>query len=194
MDGRPARGDRAGALLVAAGAAYPLLVYAGSSLLPPSAIALAALALIGLRLLLARRRGDGAAPTGALLAAGSLLALLLALDPDLAVRAYPVAASLAAAAVFGLSLVFPPPLVERIARLRQRELAPAEISYTRAVTVVWTVFLLANAAVSALVGLRGSLALWTLYNGLVSYLLMGALLAGELLVRRRLRRRLGLSS
>jgi uncharacterized membrane protein len=59
----------------------------------------------------------------------------------------------------------------------------------RRVTVVWFVFLLGNATVSAATAVHGDMALWTLYNGLVAYLLMGLLFAVEFLVRRRVQGR-----
>ncbi len=92
------------------------------------------------------------------------------------------------AAVFGLSLLFPPTIVERIARITEPNLPPGGVVYTRRVTAIWAVFLLFNAVVSAATALWGTLAQWTLWNGLISYLLMGTLFAGELIVRRAVRR------
>jgi len=104
------------------------------------------------------------------------------------VKAYPVAVSLAAAAVFALSLHFPPPVIERIARLTEPDLPPKGVAYTRRVTEVWVGFLLLNASISAATAVWGSLDQWTLWNGLLSYLAMGALFAGEFVVRQRVRR------
>ncbi|HLN22604.1 MAG TPA: hypothetical protein VK558_01320, partial [Patescibacteria group bacterium] len=106
----------------------------------------------------------------------------------LAVKAYPVAVSLAVAGVFGLSLVYPPTVVERLARLSEPDLPPQGVAYTRKVTLVWVLFLLANAGVSTATALWGSLAQWTLWNGLLSYVAMGTLFAAEFMIRRRVRR------
>ena len=113
---------------------------------------------------------------------------MLFLNARLAVQAYPVVVSLSVAAIFGFSLLFPPTLVERIARLTEHDLPPSGVIYTRKVTAIWTVFLIANAGVSAVTALWGTLAQWTLWNGLLSYLLMGTLFIGEWLVRKRVRR------
>jgi uncharacterized membrane protein len=86
--------------------------------------------------------------------------------------------------VFAVSLRYPPTIVERIARLREPDLPPAGVAYTRQVTRVWVGFLLANAAVSFWTARWGSLDQWALWNGLLSYLAMGALFGGEYLVRR----------
>ena len=106
------------------------------------------------------------------------------MSPLAALQSYPILLSLGLFCVFGYSLVRPPTVVERIARLREPDLPQDAIPYLRGVTLVWLVFFLANAAVSAATALSGSLELWTLYNGFLSYLIMGALFAGELVVRR----------
>ncbi len=55
-------------------------------------------------------------------------------------------------------------------------------------TLGWCVFFAVNGTVSALtIGLGREW--WTLYNGLVAYLLMAGLMGGEYLVRRRVRER-----
>jgi uncharacterized membrane protein len=171
------------------GVAYPLAVYFGMAAVPPVYLVLAALGLIALRILAARRLPHAPAWMAAFAVAASALAGLSWRSPDLAVKAYPVTVSLAVAAIFGLSLRFPPTVVERIARLREPDLPPEGVAYTRTVTWLWLAFLLANAAVSAATALWGSIEQWTLWNGLLSYLAMGTLFLGEVMVRRRLRSR-----
>ena len=167
--------------------AYPLLVYLGLPFLPPSILVIVALSLLALRLLAARGvvHDRWLRP---LLVAAVILVALAVIDSRAAVKAYPVLLSLAAACVFGASLIWPPTVVERLARLTEPDLSPEGVTYTRTVTHIWAVFLCGNAAVAAAIGLWGSLAQWTLWNGLVSYLLMGTLFIGEMLVRRFLRR------
>jgi uncharacterized membrane protein len=178
-------------LAIIGGLAYPPLVYFGLSRLPPGVLVLFGLALIGLRLLGTRRTDQQAVAAGslALALAGAGLAGLLLLAPALAVLAYPIVISLATAAVFAISLVRPPNVIERIARLREPALSPQGVAYTRRVTIVWTGFLVANAMVSAATAAWGSLSAWTLWNGLISYLLMGILFLGEIGVRHIIRRR-----
>jgi uncharacterized membrane protein len=176
-------------LAVLAGMAYPLLVYLGLPFLPPSLIVLTALGLLALRLLVARRSAGSDRWLRPLLIAAVVLIAWAAIDLRTAIRAYPVLLSLAAASVFGASLLSPPTVVERLARLSEPDLPPDGVAYARTVTQVWTVFLLGNAAVAAALGLWGSLAQWTLWTGLISYLLMGSLFVGEFAVRRLIRRR-----
>ncbi len=172
----------------AGGLLYPPLVYFGMGILPSMSFVLVGLALIGLRLLALRQQPDSKIWKIAFLITAAGLIVMLFLNSHLAVRAYPVIVSLSVAAVFGLSLLYPPPLVERFARLTEPNLPLSGVIYTRRVTIIWTLFLLANALISAATALWGTLAQWTLWNGLVSYLLMGTLFMGEVIVRRMVRR------
>ncbi|MBI3503627.1 MAG: hypothetical protein HY059_02200 [Proteobacteria bacterium] len=170
------------------GIVYPPLVYFGLTSVPPVAIAALGLCLLSVRFLCARRLADAGRWSAAFAAAIAILAGILFVSPDLAVKAYPVLVSLAVAAVFGVSLIAPPSAIERIARLREPDLPPEGVAYTRKLTGIWVVFLLANAAISAATGIWTSLAVWTLWNGLLAYVAMGALFAGEIVYRAFVRR------
>lgn len=174
----------AAAILLAAVAAYPLIVYAALPFVPPLALAFGLILLAGLRFL-TLRRGTGA---WALLAAAAGVAVLAPFDGMVAVKAYPILISLGFACAFSWTLAYPPSAVERFARLAGEALDAAGIDYTRGVTVVWIGFFVANAAVSAWTATR-DLETWTLYNGLVSYLLIGAIFVVEYGFRRWWRRR-----
>jgi len=174
-------------LTVVGSVAYPFLVYFSLGSVPPSALVMAGLGLVGLRMLGLRRLAQARRWIAAFAVAAAGLLLLLGWRPDLAAKVYPVAVSLAVAAVFALSLCFPPSIIERIARVTEPDLPPAGVIYTRRVTAVWVGFLLLNAGISTATALCGSLELWALWNGLLSYLAMGLLFAGEFLVRRRVR-------
>ena len=103
---------------------------------------------------------------------------------------YPVFMSFALLSVFAFSLLKGPSVIERIARLSDPDLPPEAVVYTRKVTFVWVCFFFLNALVSLATILSGSMRAWTLYNGALSYGFMGCLLAGEYLLRRRIRRNL----
>ena len=181
---RPGRRAASLALAVAA-LAYPLLVYAGLRTLPALVLGLVLLGVIAARIAL-----TPAGPLATALLAGAIaLVALLLLDPAIALRAWPVLLSLALAAVFAWSLRHPPSAIERLARIAEPELPPAAVVYTRKVTVVWLCFFVANAAVAAWTALFASLETWTLYNGLVSYVIIGVIFAIEWTVRQRVRRR-----
>lgn len=164
-------------------AAYPVLVYSGLRRgVPPRWIALGLIAVLGLRWGRALLRK---LPAYALIGLLSACAALAWIWGEASVLYYPVAVNLALLSVFGLSLGFPPTVIERLARLRHPDLDGHGILYTRRVTQVWCGFFILNAAAAAATAASGNPALWAFYNGFLVYLLMGALFAGEWLVRRR---------
>jgi uncharacterized membrane protein len=171
------------AVLVIASFLYPGIVYVSRAVVPPLAFVAVALAIIGLRLATLRSPAARAWRMSLAVAATTIAALAM-LDTPLAVKAYPVAISLAAATVFGTTLFHPPSMVERFARLREPELPPAAQSYCRWVTIVWTVWLIANTIISAALAIPGNDTAWAIWTGLVAYLIMGALFAGEIAIRR----------
>jgi uncharacterized membrane protein len=166
---------------------YPFLVYFGLPHLRPGLLVALAVGIGGLHLL--RRRGRGVMPRWSFVAIGCVLLALLALRPVLAAQAYPPLVSLSLAATFGWSLAHPPTAIERIARLTHPDLSAEAVKHTSNVTKVWTVFFLANAAIASVCAVWFSVAIWTLWTGLVSYLLIGVLLIGEVMVRRRILQR-----
>jgi len=180
------------ALSVTGGMAYPALVYFNLDEAPHYWLIATGLGLIALRLCGMSRSPKGKLPypwiTTFLLAAGVFTALS-AVEPRMAVMAYPVLINFCVATLFGMSLIWPPTVVEHFARIAEPDLSLEGQSYTRKVTQVWTVFLFANTFVSAVTVFYGSQEQWALWNGLISYLLMGLLFAGEYAVRQVVRRR-----
>jgi uncharacterized membrane protein len=85
--------------------------------------------------------------------------------------------------LFGATLFQPPTMVERFARLQEPELSPTRVRYTRHVTEAWCVFFVINGVIAGYTAAFASREAWALYNGLVAYLLIGAMFAGERLVR-----------
>lgn len=123
-----------------------------------------------------------------------LAALLLVLGglghAELGMRAYPVAVNGIMLVTFLSSLWQGMPIIERLARLRDPDLSPAGIRYTRRVTWAWCGFFTFNGAIACWTALYADLAVWSLYNGVISYLLIALMFAGEWLLRYRLRRSL----
>ena len=107
----------------------------------------------------------------------------------LPLKLYPVLVSAVALAVFGYTLFSPPSMVERIARLREPDLPPRIVDYTRRVTQVWCGFFMINGAIALSTALWASPAVWLVYNGVISYLLMGLLFGGEFITRVYFKRR-----
>lgn len=106
----------------------------------------------------------------------------------LPLKLYPVLINCAMLAAFGYSLISPPSMVERLARLREPNLPPAAVGYTRRVTQVWCVFFISNGSIALGTALWASEEVWSLYTGVIAYVLMGALFGGEFLFRLRFKR------
>ncbi len=168
-------------------AALPFLVYFALQHFQPREVALTLLALLALRApgkIYAFLRRRGLPALVAVTAAVALLALLWRGNDPVWVLSYPVFMNALMLSVFAVSLVKPPSVIERLARLRHPDLPPEGVIYTRRVTQVWCGFFVVNGAVAAWTAFAASRETWVLYNGLIAYLLMGALFAGEWLFRR----------
>jgi uncharacterized membrane protein len=164
---------------------YPLAIWFGHGAIEPRW--LAGLLLLAVATRLPALRLSAAARWSAAAALG-LAALAIGANAVLPLKLYPVLVNGAFLAAFGWSLVRGPSMVERFARLREPDLPPAAVGYTRRVTQAWCVFFAANGAVALLTAVFAPEAVWSLYTGVVSYVLMGLMFGGEYLLRMRFRR------
>jgi uncharacterized membrane protein len=110
------------------------------------------------------------------------------------VKFYPISINLMLLVSFGSTLFFEPNMIFRFARLQDKNIdknphVQKIISYCRRVTLVWCFFFIANGLVSAGTALWGTDFQWTLYNGLISYILMGLLFAVEWIMRKQQERK-----
>lgn len=76
------------------------------------------------------------------------------------------------------------PLIEHFARMVKPELSPGELAHCRSWTRIWGGYLLALAALGLGLARWAPLAVWTVYVGVVSYVLVGVLFAVEYLIRK----------
>ena len=104
----------------------------------------------------------------------------------LAVKLYPVGVNICLLGAFSSSLISPPSFVERLARLKVPELSERQVRYARSVTKVWCAFFIFNGSTALATALWARNEVWALYNGVLSYLLMGCLAGAEWLTRRRM--------
>jgi len=173
-------------VIAVVGLAYPLLIYAGLVLVGPrtlaavAAVVLLAHAASGWR---RWRRDDLARAAVPVLLVAVVLAVAAAIDDGRIFLFVPALVNGAMLIAFARTLVRGPSIVETFARLRHPELLPGRAPYLRAVTAVWCGFFAVNIAVSLVLAVHGSLATWTLYNGLIAYLIVGLLLGAERVYR-----------
>ncbi|MBR4531731.1 AMP-binding protein [bacterium] len=99
---------------------------------------------------------------------------------------------------FGSTLIFGPNIIFRFATLADKSIKGSfhekkVENYCRKVTVVWCIFFILNGSAAALTVFAGRIfgttpenadKIWSLYNGGISYILMGVLFAAEFIVRK----------
>jgi uncharacterized membrane protein len=162
---------------------YPLAVFFGSQYFEPWKIAALLIVLLLARLAASYSGKHWSTP---LLIAGIGYCVFAMWSNQLgALRLYPVLVNALMLLIFGWSLFSPPSLVERLARIQHPGLPPEGVAYTRRVTQVWCGFFIVNGTLALVTALWASLEIWSLYNGLIAYVLMGMLFAAEYLVRIR---------
>ncbi len=165
-----------GALLLA----YPVLVYFGLQIHSTGAIAAVLVLATSLRTLLIRDYISLLMWLAALTAAAfSWLG-----DSAIGLKSYPVFISICMLTAFSTSLWRGPTIIERLARLQDPDLPPEGIVYCRKVTQVWCLFFIINGSIACSTVFADD-KIWALYNGLIAYIAMGILLAGEYILRQR---------
>ena len=164
---------------------YPLAIWLGHGSIEPRWLA-------GLLLVTAATRLPTLtlSPAARWSAGGALVlaALAVASNAVLPLKLYPVLVNAAFLCAFGYSLLSGPSMIERLARLREPDLPAVAVGYTRRVTQAWCVFFVFNGAVCLGTALFSPEAVWSLYTGVVSYVLMGLMFGGEYLLRMRFKK------
>jgi uncharacterized membrane protein len=128
---------------------------------------------------------------GRWLVVGALLLFVVTVWSNqlLPLKLYPFLMNVLTLGLFGYSLIYPPTMVERIARITEPDLPPEGVQYTRRVTQAWCLFFVLNGSLALYTTLWTSEEVWSLYNGVIAYLMMGVMFGGEYLIRRRVRGR-----
>ena len=163
-------------------ALYPFIVYFGIHYLPASFFAVLLGVIVGLRMLAIRpEERMMVLPVMALLLVYAVGATIVGRTQ--ALLYYPVLINTLLCVLFALSLFRGDPLLLRVVRARGIPMSEHGPPYMARLTAIWAVFFAANAMIAFWTTTQ-SLKVWTLYNGLISYLLVGALILCELPVRK----------
>lgn len=177
-----------GVVLAATAVLYPLVIYTlltsngnakptwrlGWLLLP-----------VGMSLVSAlRARGSWARRVIPPLATVVLVLVGLTLNSARPLLLVPVVINATLLVTFGSTLWSGPPLIERFARLQDADLTVPEVAWCRAWTIVWTAFFATNVVVASTLGVTERLELWAVYNGLLTYIVMGGFFVGEYSIRK----------
>ena len=162
-------------------AAYPFVLVAGLDHLAARTIAAGALAIVAVAFVLS---GAGATRLVGLLVRrfGLLLAVLAiatATDEPVLLKLLPSLTSLWLLASFGLTLRERHSMVEQFAIASHEAFPDFLLPYCRRVTWIWCGFFLANAIFGIVLAVAATPRQWAFYTGVLSYLLVGLLAAGE---------------
>jgi uncharacterized membrane protein len=164
------------------GLLYPFLVFLGLAWLSARAVALVVGAALLLRYLVRLRdrprwgQSPGLGVAAVILALVTLAALL---DDGRYVMMVPVIVNAGLCLVFARSLVRGPSMAEVLARLRHAHLPVEHRPYCHRVTAVWAVYFAGNTLLIVWLAATASLEAWTVYTGLIAYLLAATLFGGE---------------
>ncbi len=163
---------------------YPFIVYWGLQHFEAALLLPLLLLVLSLRWIVLNGRAERKIIIATVI---SLITIILLFGQEIGLKFYPVLMNVGFLLLFASSLFTPRSFVERIARIKEPNLPPRAVRYTRNVTVAWSVFFLINGSIAAITSLWASDRVWMLYNGMVAYLLMGTLALTEWLIRQRVK-------
>jgi uncharacterized membrane protein len=119
----------------------------------------------------------------------TMIILLITINNSVITKLYPISINAALLFLFASSLKYPPSVVERIARITTPDLPEEAVVYCVKVTKVWSLFFIINAVISA-VTVFMPVKIWVIYNGFISYMVIGAIFVVEYIVRINVREKL----
>lgn len=165
---------------------YPFIVYVGLNWFEPSILALFLVSLTLIRVFFSKKKT--AIPLIRIVGINAILLLSFNVfaNSTLLLKLYPVVINFSFFSVFIYSFFKPPAVITLIASVTDK-LTENAVIYTRKVTLVWCVFFMLNGFI-ALWTVFQSDEYWALYNGIISYLLMGVIFTCEWLVRRNFKK------
>jgi uncharacterized membrane protein/acyl-CoA synthetase (AMP-forming)/AMP-acid ligase II len=97
--------------------------------------------------------------------------------------------------IFGSTLFQPPNIIFRFATLQDKSIKNSPVekrveSYCRRVTAAWCIFFICNGSIAAFTVFFCSDEVWSIYNGGISYVLMGLMFAVEFLIRKQVNKKM----
>lgn len=95
---------------------------------------------------------------------------------------YPVIVNFVLFCIFFGSTFSEETVIQKMAKLMEPNIKPKALEYTRRLTYIWSIFMLANFFIS-LATVFMSEKVWAIYNGFLSYMLVGVFFIIEYMVR-----------
>jgi len=168
---------------------YPFIIYFGIKSLPPGFFGLVLVLLLAMRFgVLVPKERSVMLPVLVILLGFALAATLL--ESARILLFYPALMNFSLCAVFANSLRHEESLLLRVVRARGVQIGDHVPRYLYRLTALWTVFFALNGMI-AIWTITESMEVWALYNGLISYFIVAALIGVEWLFRIHYKKRLG---
>lgn len=104
------------------------------------------------------------------------------------VKFYPVVINFMIFSVFFVSSLAKETVIQKFAKLTEPNIKPKALEYTRKLTYVWAGFTFFNFLISFLTVFL-SQKIWAIYNGFISYMLVGSFFAIEYIIRVRFKKK-----
>ena len=115
--------------------------------------------------------------------------LAFAFNNEILVKIYPVLVNAGMLCIFSATLFRKPNLIFRLATFADKRILLSAVafsveSYCKKVTIAWCLFFIVNGSIAMWTVLLADEKIWSLYNGLISYICMGILFVVEYGVRK----------
>lgn len=112
----------------------------------------------------------------------TLCFLIFVFNQDIFLKIYPVLMNGAICSVFAISLTRTP-LITKYAEKMHYDLDEPAKKYTAKATLAWAIFMGYNTLIS-LITVFMPVKIWVIYNGFISYILIGLMMIGEYITRK----------
>ncbi len=109
--------------------------------------------------------------------------LIILFNQEIFLKLYPVLMNASVCAIFALSLRKTPLMAKFAKKIRKEHLDEKTLTYTRNATKAWAIFMLLN-TLASLITVFLSNKIWTIYNGFISYVLIGIMMLVEYIIRK----------
>ena len=112
-----------------------------------------------------------------------LVFLIIFFNQEIFIKFYPVLMNASVCAIFTLSLKKTPLITQFAQKMCKQPLDNKRLTYTRHATIAWAIFMFINTAISMCTVFLSN-EIWVLYNGFVSYVLIGVVMLIEYIIRK----------
>ena len=175
-------------ILIAIILIYPFLIFFGIKFLSIKYLGLLIILMFSLRLLILKNSVDKVWIYITIL--GIILVLFsMFVNNIIVMLLYPMFISCILCITFAYSLFQDKSIITKIAiKMSNTDLPAFALTYTWYVTLAWCMFFVVNASISLATVIYGAMDVWSIYNGFISYILIGIFMSIEIIVRFLVRR------